>query len=218
MTLIELLLVIVLIAVASTGVAMGFNSLTRAQLRSASLQVIAASRFAYNRAIVQGKPMRILFDLDKHTLAIEEADGPVLLKRAEDKEETVRDPWQQALARVNTTMKPQKAVEPFHPIRGESGNPIEKYKAHSLGSSVRISKLYLPHESGVRTQGKGSLYFFPGGRTEHAVIELSDDGKTKFSIEIFPLNARGKVRAEAYEPPDLSEHGRKAWSELEDTQ
>ena len=75
MTLIELMIVIVILALAAGAVIVGLGAITDANLRSAALRVVSASRFAYGRATTRGNTVRLLFDFDAHTMAVEEAEG-----------------------------------------------------------------------------------------------------------------------------------------------
>ena len=46
------------------------------------------------------------------------------------------------------------------------------------------------------------MYFFPGGVTEQAVIQLSDSSDTVYSVEIRPLTGHARIHNFAYEPVD----------------
>ena len=59
-----------------------------------------------------------------------------------------------------------------------------------------------PHEIDKRTEGEGSVYFFPGGVAEHAVIQLRDSSDTVYSIEIHPLTGDARIHNFAFEPVD----------------
>ncbi len=215
-TLIELLIVIVIIALAASGLGVGFGALTRSYLRSACLKVVAASRFAYNRAILRGVTVRVLFDFDKGTLSIEEAEGPVLLARgketktksaAEKKKiaDGVIDPWKEAEGRLNKTFKPETAISPFQPIRGETGKVIERYAKQPIGDGISIAKLIVPHEADPVTQGQAAIYFFPAGITEPAVIQLRDKNDNVYSVELDVLSGSGKVYTEAFQPRNIED-------------
>jgi hypothetical protein len=80
-----------------------------------------------------------------------------------------------------------------------------------------IERLIVPHEPEPRTEGRGSIYFFPGGQTEHAVLWLSDGGDRVFAVELHPLTGRTRVYDYAYAPEQLLEDGRgEAQSEVDD--
>ena len=65
-----------------------------------------------------------------------------------------------------------------------------------------------PREEEPRSEGEGGVYFFPGGVTEHTVIQLTDGSDTIYSIEIHPLTGNGRIYPYAYEPlSDLDDEG-----------
>lgn len=211
MTLIEMLIVVVIIALASAGVVYSINALTNTNLRSAAMTVSAASRFAYNRAIGQGNTVRLVFDLDAHQMSFEEAHGRVTLARLDDatrreledgEDGTAVDPWAAARERLSKTIRPSFGASPFAPIPGR------RYEAQPLGSGVRILRLIVPHEPEPRIEGRGAIYFFPGGQTEHAVVWLGNDSDRVYAVELHPLTGRTRVHDYAYEPDVMLDDGR----------
>lgn len=212
MTLIEMMIVIIIVAVAATGLSYGLGALERTQLRSACMRFSAGARYAYNRSIARGTTVRLLFDLEQDTMGFEEAHGRVTLARATDErrqaigEEDENDiagvdPWAAAQARLADTLRPSFGASPFQAIEGR------RYVARALGEGITIERLITPHEPEPREQGRGAIYFFPGGQTEHAVVWLSDGGDRVFSVELHPLTGRTRVRDHAWEPDVLLDEG-----------
>ncbi|MBT8453931.1 MAG: prepilin-type N-terminal cleavage/methylation domain-containing protein [Deltaproteobacteria bacterium] len=204
-TLIEVIVVIAIIAVVVTGATFGLGAITRTRLRSSAFKVMSAARFAYNRSLTQGTTTRLRFDFDKDTMAIEETLTPVTLattEQLEDEDGQAVDPWDLARARLEQPLTPIKPTSPFQPIANKNGKVIERYTAKPVGEAVSVHALITPHETETRTDGEGSVYFFPGGLTEHAVIQLSDASDTVYSIEIHPLTGNARIHNFAYEPLD----------------
>jgi general secretion pathway protein H len=221
MTLIEMMIVVILVAVAATGLSVGFGALTRTHLRSACMRVAAASRYAYNRAISQGTTIRLAFDLESEQMSFEEAHGRITLARVDDErrldvEEDGEegsdaagvDPWAAAQARLNDTLRPSFGASPFQTLAGS------RYAAAELSDGVSIDRLITPHEAEPREDGVGHIYFFPNGQTEHAVVWVTDGGERIYSIEIHPLTGRGRIREGAYEPEELLVDGDEESSEV----
>jgi Tfp pilus assembly major pilin PilA len=214
MTLIEMMIVVIIVALAAAGTSYALGALERTQLRSACMRIAAAARYAYNRSISHGTTVRLVFDLDAETVAFEEAHGRVTLARADDprREEAAEeggqngdvsgvDPWAAAQARLSSTLRPSFGGSPFQPIAGL------RYQAHPLGAGVTIERLIVPHEPEPRERGRGSIYFFPGGLTEHAVVWISDGDDQVYAVEIHPLTGRARVHDHAYEPDELLDPG-----------
>lgn len=211
MTLIEVLIVVVIVALAATGITYSIGAITRANLRSASMTVTAGSRYAYGRAIAQGTTVRLVFDLDNDQMSFEEAHGRVTLARTDDatrerleegEDVDAVDPWAAAAARLSKTLTPSFGSSPFTAVPGR------RYAARTLASNIRIERLIVPHEPEPREEGRGSIYFFPGGQTEHAVLWLADSSDRVYSVEVHPLTGRTRVYDYAYTPEHMLDDGR----------
>jgi general secretion pathway protein H len=220
MTLIEMLVVMVLIALATAGVAWGLGALDSAGLGTASMTFTSGARFAYNRAITQGSTVRLVFDLDNDVMSFEEAHGRVTLVRVDDatrseledgEEGDAADPWAAAQARLGDVLKPSFGASPFSQLDGERFSP------RPLANGITIERLIVPHEPEPRTEGKGSIYFFPGGQTEHAVLWISDGDDRVYSLELHPLTGRTRIYDYAFEPQVMLDDGRgRVRSEVDD--
>jgi prepilin-type N-terminal cleavage/methylation domain-containing protein len=204
-TLIEVILVVAIIAVVVTGATFGLGAVTRTRLRSSAFKVTSAARFAYSRSLTQGTTTRLRFDFEKNTMAVEETDTPVTLAteaQLEADEGQAVDPWDLARTRLEQPLSPVRPTSPFHPITNRNGKVLKRYTAQPVGDAISIHALITPHETDTRTDGEGSVYFFPGGLTEHAVIQLTDSSDTVYSVEIHPLTGNARIHNFAYEPLD----------------
>ena len=204
-TLIEVILVVAIIAVVVTGATFGLGAVTRTRLRSASFRVMSAARFAYNRAITQGTTTRLHFDFEKNTMAVEESQTPVTLATGDELDAETGDavdPWDLARSRLEKPLDPPALRSPFQPITNANGKELERYTAQPLGDGISMHALITPHEPEKRTDGEGSVYFFPGGLTERAVIQLRDSSDTVYSVEIHPLTGNARIHNFAFEPLD----------------
>ena len=214
MTLLEIIMVTAIVALAVSGVSFSIGALTRTNLKSASGKVGAAIRYAYNRAVTQGTTVRVHFAIPGSTFSIEEAHRGVMVASAKDKKEKRNvdeegklvdsvDPWAAAQARINQPDKPSVGASPFSALTTNEGEVLKRYQNVSLGRGVQFIKLIVPHEPEPVTSGEGAVHFFPGGRSERAVIQLGDGRGGVYSIAVHPLTGRIKVYPEAYEPKEL---------------
>jgi prepilin-type N-terminal cleavage/methylation domain-containing protein len=204
-TLIEVILVVTIIAVIVTGATFGLGAVTRGRLRSASYRVMSAAKYAYNRAITQGTTTRLHFDFEKNTMAVEESETPVTLATGEDLDAEggdAIDPWDLARSRLEKPLDTPVPESPFQPITTANGKVIQRYTAQPVGNGIDVHAIITPHDLDKRTEGEGSVYFFPGGLTEHSVIQLSDSSETVYSIEIHPLTGNARIHNFAFEPLD----------------
>lgn len=223
MTLIEMMIVVVLVALAATGVTYSLGALTRTHLRSACMRVAAGARYAFNRAISHGTTVRLVFDLGSGEMGFEEAHGSITLARVTDSrridierdgedgaDAAAVDPWEAARARLEDTLRPSFGGSPFTPLEGS------RYERRPLADGVRIVRLTTPHEAEPRENGTGHVYFFPNGQTEHSVVWVSDGRDRVFSVEIHPLTGRARVRDSAWEPEALMVEGDADSSEVDE--
>ncbi len=217
-TLIEIMVVIVIMAMVISGSSMALGAITRSKLRSATLHIVAASRFAFHRAITQGKTVRIVFNTQTHTMSIQEAAGTITLAenpnqqgrgRLGQQDETAAavDPWQAAANALSET-SPKKAAERstsiFTPIKNKSGKIIKRYQEQPLGDSIRVVRVISAHEE--QTSGpERALHYFPMGRAQHAVVHLSDNSNVVHAVEINSLTGNAQVYDHPYEPESLND-------------
>ena len=211
LTLLEVMMVMVIMALAAAGATLGIGALTRTELRSSTMRVAAAAHFGYSRSISTGRTVRVVFDLDQDTISAEETSGRVAISRMDaltrgDEDETdlgAVDPWESA--RIRMEQGPMKATAAFGPITDPDGEEIEFYKSQSIGNGITILQVKTPHYPDPDQAGRVALYFFPGGRTERALIQLSDASDTVYTVEIHPLTGKAKMHPFPYDPPTLDE-------------
>jgi general secretion pathway protein H len=214
-TLVEILIVVVILALAVAGLTMGLGALGRTKLRSSCVKITAAARFAYHRAVTQGKTVRIVLDFEENTMGFEEAHGQVTLRDPEaesrlsdddDEEEDdgAVDPWARAQASLDSAISASMGRSAFGPIQDEDGEPNERYAPRAF-EGASLARLFTPHELEPRESGKGYIYFFPGGHTEHAVVQMENADQRVYSVEIRPLTGQSEIFPEAIEPEELTE-------------
>lgn len=108
---------------------------------------------------------------------------------------------QAAAAKMGET--PRYRVPRFAALPGRLG------KQQPLPEGVYFESVYTWHRESPALEGKAALYFFSGGRTELAVIQLRDEDGFVNSVEVHPLTARCRIHDVPYEPPtdeeDLNE-------------
>jgi type II secretion system protein H len=236
LTLIEIMVVVVIIALGASAASVGLGSITRTNLKSACVRMMALSRYAYHRALTNGTTVRLSLDLGRGTFALSEAHGRITLvrsdaplrERAREDDDEGRDPgagmdaWETARARMEKPLDNSNELKlptsPFEAITTPSGKPMERFKTQPVGDNIRIIKVIVAHEADPKTDGATDLFFFPSGLTQHAVIQLADKSDTIFSVEIHPLTGKGTVHDAPFEPEvlmdDPTERNEKA-SQLE---
>jgi prepilin-type N-terminal cleavage/methylation domain-containing protein len=90
---------------------------------------------------------------------------------------------------------PRYRVPRFTPLTGRLGRHTK------LESGVAIESVLTEHRELPATEGSAALYFFTGGMTELAVIQLRDDDGFVNSIEVRPLTGRCIIHDVPWELP-----------------
>jgi general secretion pathway protein H len=81
--------------------------------------------------------------------------------------------------------------------------PGKRGKDRKLEGDTIFKKVFTPHETAPREEGKAFLYFFPNGLGEHAFIQLSDGDSSEeriYTIETHPLSGKSFLFSEELEP------------------
>jgi general secretion pathway protein H len=200
LTLIEVLVTLVIIAIIAGAVTSGAGATTNARVRRASAMIAGAVRVAYARASATAKPVRLVLDLDAGKVMLEEGTGTMLVtQNTQDSTAGAAGETQEerdAIAETEKILKGPRAPRPsFRPVK-TLGIDSEEGNARSVGRGVKLKGFESTHEIDGQTEGRAYLYFWPGGWTERAAIRIgradtdsNDDGLTLF---VSPLT--GKVK------------------------
>ena len=221
MTLIEILIVMAIIAVVLGGVLAGTGQLAASRLRHSATTIAGAIRVGYTHATATSKSVRLVFDLDEQTMWLEEADRPMLVQSKDTSPSGGAAPAtvaeQQATTENERIVKGPVIPKPsFKTIEPAGVAATAKKKGPKpLERGIAFRSVQTTHDDGPRTQGRAYLYFWPGGRTERAVVQLFPcsvktpedrvrcvhDEASTVTIEISPLTGRVTVRDAATELP-----------------
>jgi general secretion pathway protein H len=208
MTLIELLVVMAIIAVVLGGVVLGTGQLASARLRRSAALVTGAIKVGYTRAAVTSKSTRLVFDFESNGMWLEEADLPMLARTGDTtgtggaEGQTVAE--QTAVAEGERIVKGPQAPRPsFHPVTSNELATVDQgAKApktmRELARGIKFGSVQTLHDAEPKTEGRAYLYFWPGGQTERASIQLKIGDSTEdyqtVSLLTAPLTGKVSVR------------------------
>ena len=207
LTLVELLIVVALIAVLGGTVLMGPGMLEGSRLKSAATLIVSGVRLGLARASTTGRPTRLAFDLDSGKLTLEEANTSVLLrehtKDASSGAAPASDLEKSANAESERILQgPRAPRATFKAVPGFNSSPDQSGPARSLGNGVQFISVQTEHDDDPRTSGRAYLYFFPGGTTERASVQLKRRGDDSgLTVTISGLTGRAKVERGRVELP-----------------
>lgn len=203
---IELLIVVALMGLFISGIVMGLGATTNAKIKASATMIAGAVRVGFSRAASTSKSVRVVFDIDNGRISLEEGDLPMLVRRDDttgtDGAEATTEQEQQATQEAERLLKGPTAPKPlFKPISALGFEVDNPESGRELGSGVAIRRVEVSHAEDPIVSGRAYLYFWPGGQTERAAIQLgrkgqiSDDGVV--TVLVSPLTGRVRIEAGA---------------------
>jgi general secretion pathway protein H len=215
LTLFEVLIVIALIAVLAGGVLFGSGMLASNRMRSAAMLIVSGVRIGMTRANGTGRPVRMVFDLDNRRVMLEESSTSVMLRQKEDEENTgggaeaATEAERKARAEADRILEgPRAPRAQFSPVKQFGFDAEDPAQGRELGGGIRFRQVHTEHDGQPRTEGRAYLYFWPGGGTEHASIQLERDGDEQgLTIVVSPLTGRAKIERGKVALPEPRSNG-----------
>ena len=203
LTLIELLVTIALISVVTTSIVIGSGALTGSRMRGAASMITGAIRIAFTRASATARPNRLVFDIDNGAVILEETNDLLTVKKDDvaggAAASTVEE--RDEIATASRIIKgPQAPRARFTPVRALGFDDPDTSGGRPIGKGVRIRKVETAHSPDGQTSGRAYLYFWPGGQTERAAIQLvvqSAAGDPESGMTILVSGLTGRVRTVA---------------------
>ncbi len=209
LTLIEVVIAIALIAVLTGSMLFGRNMLVGSRVKSAATLIVSSVRFGLARANATGRPARLVIDFDKKQLVIEEAASSLMLReKGEDQTggaeaATVAE----TKARVEAeriVAGPQAPRARFGKLSGVRGAVEELANGRPLGDGVELVRVRTEHDDEDLQEGRAYIYFWPGGTTERAIVQLkkAGDKEAALTVVLSPLTGRAKIEKGAVDFPE----------------
>lgn len=207
MTLIEISVALLLIAVLMGMAIPSVSNITRADLRSTARKLASTIRYTYDLAARKNDTFRLVFDLDERTWWIESAGDKFLLNR--EKTEVVDgaldlEAEEEDEDRRFVTRGFIESGEMWRPKRKATFSNFSEPLTPkiTLPDTVAYQDVWVAHQTERVTTGQAYLYCFPTGMTERAVIHLIDEDDNPYTLWVYPLTGRVKIYPEYVETPD----------------
>jgi general secretion pathway protein H len=198
-TLIELLVTIAVMAFVTAGIVFGSGTIVQSRVRGATSMIAGAIRIAFTRASATSRANRLVFDIDGSTVLLEESNDAVLVQNdvtggSEAATPEERDALEQA-ARI--LKGPQIPRPRFAPVKALGFDDPDTSGGRPLGKNVKFRKVETGHLPDGQTSGRAYLYFWPGGQTERASIQIVPEGSTDsddgMTLIVSPLTGRVRI-------------------------
>lgn len=209
MTLIEIIIVVSLMALLMGTLVLGSGALIGANRRAAATLIVSAVRKGLAHANTTGKPVRLRMDLDAERLVLEESSSRQVLRKSDEQEEEEAEKADAGEALLADVEQMADSILSGAPSGGPSFTPIEALgqdgdtPGRDLGGKIRFVQVQTEHDQEPIRDGEAFLYFWPGGQTERAVIQIAqigdDDGMT---VVVSPLTGRADIERGFIELPE----------------
>jgi general secretion pathway protein H len=209
LTLIEVVIAVALIAVLSGSMLFGRNMLVGSRMKATATLIVSSVRYGLTRANATGRPTRLVLDFDKKQLSIEEASGSQMLREKSKDPSAGAAPASSAEAKARAEADriiegPRASPPRFSKLSGVSGAVEELAAGRSLGDGVELVQVRTEHDEEPLREGRAYIYFWPGGTTERAVVQLkkAGDKEAALSVVLSPLTGRAKIEKGAVDFPE----------------
>ncbi len=204
LTLIEIMVVLSIIAVVSGIAIAGSMQLPSAKLRRSATMIASAIKNGYTRATATSRDLRLVMDLDGQKIWLEEADRPMLAQSKDNKAtggaEAVTQAEQAAVEEGQKILKGPPVPKPrFKAIEVYGFGDVDSGKGgRPLPSGITFRSVQTTHDDSARTSGRAYLYFWPGGRTELASLQIrigteARDDQT-LTLTVAPLTGKVSIK------------------------
>jgi general secretion pathway protein H len=205
LTLIEILVVLSIVALIMVAALAGSMQLPSARLRKTATLITSAIKVGYSRSTSTSRDMRLVMDLDQQKIWLEETSAPMLVESkattSNGGAEAVTDAERAALQEAEKLVKGPPIPKPsFHSVdtfgfgdaeEGKGGKPLQR--------DIQFRQVQAAHDDSARTSGRAYLYFWPGGLTERASIQIrigqSDEDYQMLTLLVSPLTGKVTVKA-----------------------
>jgi general secretion pathway protein H len=204
LTLIEVLIVMAIVALMMGAIVIGSGQLAGSRARHSSTMIAGAIRVAFSRASATSKSIRLVMDFTENEIWLEEGDQPMLVQS--------KDLTGTGGAAAATTAEKQAIEEGGRIVKGPTAPRTSFKEIDAMGVAastpgkghkplergIKFREVQAQHDDQPRKEGRAYLYFWPGGQTERASIQLkvgeSNDEKDAITLLVAPLTAKVTVK------------------------
>ena len=201
LTLIEVLVVMSIVAILMGAIVIGSGQLASSRMRHSSTMIAGAIRVGFARSSATSKSVRLVMDFTENEIWLEEGDQPMLVQS--------KDTSGTGGAAAATTAEKQAIQEGARIVKGPTPPRASFREIDAMGLAasapgkghkplergIKFREVQAQHDDKPRTEGRAYLYFWPGGQTERAAIQLrvGEDKEEKDAITLLVAPLTGKT-------------------------
>jgi len=191
LTLVEVIITVSLITLITGALVFGSGMVGSSHLRAGASLVVASVRAAVTEANSSGKTVRLVFDFEAKRVLLESAAGSVL----KDKVEPPDAGEHGNSLELSATAESQRILSGAS-LHGPDFLPVKSFgpEGKKLDRGVQFREIQIQHDAEPLTTGRAYLYFWPGGETEWASIQLSrTDSGDALTVMVSALSGRARI-------------------------
>jgi len=177
-TLLEVMIVIAIIGIASGVALSSLGSLTGAELRTQTNRISAAIRHAYNRSVADGMYMRMVLNIETDRYWVEGSYTPTFIPAQARSEGEAND--------GKTAKDKDDEDAPVVP-KNDFVRIIEEV---GMDKGIGIDGVITAGQEDEFKSGTAHIYFFPNGFVEPAMIYTTDGDEDYYTLIINPMTGR----------------------------
>lgn len=190
---------VVLIALLSGGALLGPGLLRSSRVRASATLIVSAVRLAQNRTNANGRPVRLVLDIDERRVSLEQATGAVFSREkgaVAGGADPVEEAEKKAKAETDRIMEGVRPPRARFVLLKELSDGTDPGAGRELGAGVQISSVETEHDEEPISEGKAYIYFWPGGLTERAAIGLKRTDSTEDALTVLISSLTGRASIE----------------------
>lgn len=194
MSLVEILIAVALLALMAGTLLAGSGLFIGTQQRLAASLIVGAVRKGLSVANASGKPTRLAVDFMTSRVILQQSASALALREplASDVESYEKEMLAQAIAQSEQMVAGIRKHKPeFYPLDalGQDGD----LPGRELGRGVTMRLVQTEHDEEPIVEGVAYLYFWPGGLTENAVLQLGQGDGDGLTVVVSALTGRARI-------------------------
>jgi general secretion pathway protein H len=200
-TLVEVLIVVAIIGVTSGLAVLGGGATSSARLRRSAAMIASAIRVAYGHANATSRSVRLVLNLESRTIGLEEADTQLWLAKNDRTGGAMgaTEAERKAIDEADSVLKgPHAPRASFKPVKTYGFNTQKDKPVKELEPGIRFLQVETSHQDEVVTKDQAYIYFWPGGQTERAAVQLGVTGSLSdgdvLTVLVAPLTGKADIR------------------------
>tara|TARA_Y100001934_G_C12287949_1_gene743287 strand:- start:724 stop:1416 length:693 start_codon:yes stop_codon:yes gene_type:complete len=220
-TLIEVVIALGIMVLLTSIALPSLNNLSRAELRKTSRMLMGLIRSTYDAAALSGRIHRIVFDIEGSKIKVESTGATLAI----DSESNAMVMASSGLSSLSESLTLPSGESIDVPGDGASESELSESSAALQGlfgmsslmgaggtesfeptedvfvvpSGVTLMDIWTQNMQQPLAEGEASLYFFPNGFTQDALIHIQNESGQVFTVKVYALTGRTRVYAEYIE-------------------